>query len=626
MSRLERDHGIQSVEGMPADCVLDATPLQSEWSIDGIEPVEGTPTVLLYDPGDPSVASRALSDGADYCVAMSGDAWADAMHVATAIRSVCGYRSTRGADTTGEPTAETTPDSGDSQLLRRAVDELSDVFFVFGTEMQFYEWNDRLTEVTGYDDSEVAEMQPVDFIAPEDREAIAAAIARALEEGRVIQEALLLTKDGREIPYEFTGAAVTDDDGEVIGLCGIGRDITARREREQALREHAEQLASLDRINGVIRSVLRDLAAAETRTEIEEAVVTQLSAADPYRFAWLGSYEGGERVTPRVWAGEGSDYIVDRERIEFAERDVSAGSAIRSNEMQVIQHIADHEATTSWKELALESGFQSAAAIPLSYRDATVGVLCVYASRPAAFDENEQAVLLELGTTIAQAITAVERRRALLGDVVVELELAVTDDTFPIALSGAGASVTLVGAVPDDDGVRQFYRVEGVDLETTSEIAARFEVDLEFVRSDGVGYVVQTTDDVAIGAWLADRGGQITEGFAENGEGRLVVQFPPETDVRALLEAANESHDVKLLARRERPRAPDDGAQGIRLECLTDRQRAVVESAFHAGYFDSPRANNGADVAESLGIATPTFHEHLRAAERKLIAEALGEE
>jgi PAS domain S-box len=43
----------------------------------------------------------------------------------------------------------------------------------------------------------------------------------------------LRTKDGETIPFEWSGARLTDTDDETIGLVGIGRDISQRREREQ---------------------------------------------------------------------------------------------------------------------------------------------------------------------------------------------------------------------------------------------------------------------------------------------------------------------------------------------------------------------------------------------------------
>mgnify|MGYP000619212016 CR=1 FL=1 len=51
---------------------------------------------------------------------------------------------------------------------------------------------------------------------------------------------------------------------------------------------------------------------------------------------------------------------------------------------------------------------------------------------------------------------------------------------------------------------------------------------------------------------------------------------------------------------------------------LTDRQRATVEAAYYAGFFEWPRDATGEGVAEQLEIAPPTFHQHLRKAERKV--------
>jgi predicted DNA binding protein len=51
----------------------------------------------------------------------------------------------------------------------------------------------------------------------------------------------------------------------------------------------------------------------------------------------------------------------------------------------------------------------------------------------------------------------------------------------------------------------------------------------------------------------------------------------------------------------------------------------VLEAAFFAGYFEWPRDVSGEDLAESLGVSSPTFHQHLRNAQRKLLDAVLGE-
>lgn len=59
---------------------------------------------------------------------------------------------------------------------------------------------------------------------------------------------------------------------------------------------------------------------------------------------------------------------------------------------------------------------------------------------------------------------------------------------------------------------------------------------------------------------------------------------------------------------------------------LTSRQREVLVTAYHAGFFEWPRASDGEEVADSLGIAQPTFVEHLRRAEQSVLAAILGDE
>ncbi|PSQ22282.1 hypothetical protein BRD01_09880 [Halobacteriales archaeon QS_8_65_32] len=53
---------------------------------------------------------------------------------------------------------------------------------------------------------------------------------------------------------------------------------------------------------------------------------------------------------------------------------------------------------------------------------------------------------------------------------------------------------------------------------------------------------------------------------------------------------------------------------------LTDCQLTALETAHCAGLYGWPRASTIEEVAESLGVAGPTFSKHRRAAERKLLS------
>lgn len=523
------------------------------------------------------------------------------------------------------------------------LDAIPDVFYALDDDGQFLRWNDRLNEVTGYSDAELAAMDPLDLVAPEDREEIADAMAIVFGGGEAqTRESELHTNDGEGIPYEFNGSRLTDADGETIGLAGTARDVTERRRRERALRHQAERLETLDSINAVIRDVDRALVRASTREEIEAEVCERLASASPYRFAWIGE-NGASGVQARAWAGAEEGYLDERNDTENAASagdgddtdPVTARTAIRTGEMQVVQHIADDPGCEPWREAALDRGYQSAAAVPLTYRDTTYGVLCVYAPRPNAFDDTEREVLNELGATIAYAISAAERRRALMTDTVIEVELAIRDPSrFLLSLSAdLDCHLALEGLVPQADGsLVEFVTIRGASPTAIAERVAAANVEATLVSggedgdaedaAESVFRFVAPGHDASISAALADHGGVVTEATAENGKARIVAEFPADTDVRAVVDALEAKYpDTELLARRERERTDASGARlrSAFADALTDRQHEVLRTAYLGGYFEWPRDTTGEDLATSLGIAKPTFHEHLRAAERKLL-------
>lgn len=119
-------------------------------------------------------------------------------------------------------------------LTESIFDTLPDVFYAFDEHGDFFRWNDRFTQVTGYSDDEIAAMHPAEFFHPDEQAKIYDAIAEVFEaDTTVTVEARFATKDGEQIPYEFTGAKLTDDNGESLGLVGIGRDISERKQRQR---------------------------------------------------------------------------------------------------------------------------------------------------------------------------------------------------------------------------------------------------------------------------------------------------------------------------------------------------------------------------------------------------------
>ena len=130
-------------------------------------------------------------------------------------------------------------------FIKQSLDTLVDIFYYVDTDGNFQRWNTKLPELTGYSDEEIGSMNAVEFFEGKHREAIEHSIYEILETGSHVTEAKITTADGRQVPHEFRGVRMTNNDGEPTGIIGIARDITEQKERERQLKKKTEELEQL---------------------------------------------------------------------------------------------------------------------------------------------------------------------------------------------------------------------------------------------------------------------------------------------------------------------------------------------------------------------------------------------
>ncbi|PHQ38177.1 hypothetical protein DJ69_12995 [Halorubrum persicum] len=136
-------------------------------------------------------------------------------------------------------------------FINQALDTLDDTFYVVDTDGSLRRWNNSLRDVTGYSDAEIAEMHVAEFFSDDDAERVLDSIREVIETGRATVQAEFATADGSHLPYEFTGARLTDSDGQIAGLVGIGRDLSGRRAREREIERVRDLLEKTERIADV---------------------------------------------------------------------------------------------------------------------------------------------------------------------------------------------------------------------------------------------------------------------------------------------------------------------------------------------------------------------------------------
>ena len=121
------------------------------------------------------------------------------------------------------------------QFVEEALDALQDVFYVADADGDLVRWNQAVTDVTGYDDDELASMNVTALFAESDVPRVRAAIETVVDEGTDTIEATLVTKHDHTCPYEFRGRRL-DGGGDEPQVVGIGRDISQRKERKRQLK------------------------------------------------------------------------------------------------------------------------------------------------------------------------------------------------------------------------------------------------------------------------------------------------------------------------------------------------------------------------------------------------------
>jgi GAF domain-containing protein len=401
----------------------------------------------------------------------------------------------------------------------------------------------------------------------------------------------------------------------------------------QELVRQREQLDALNSLNEVVRDIASAVVEQSTRAEIERTVCERLAATDSYQFAWTGEVDtASQRVEPRAQAGvegylEGVTLSVDPddERSEGA-----TGRALRTGEVQVTNDIVADDRYDPWRESVEAYGFRSSAAVPIVHEGTTYGVLNVYTERESAFVGQERVVIAQIGEVVGHAIAATERKRALMSDELVELEFQ-TEDVFRAldAPTRTDERITLDHAVPVGDGEFLAYgTAEPAAMDTVRGLVStlpRWESVTERGDGDPVSFELRLTDPPVLSA-VASVGGYVESAVVEGGDLRLTVHLAPTVEARQVIDAVEAAYPgTEMLRRRQITREHDDPQPLPRqlLGDLTDRQQAALEAAYYAGFFEWPRETSGEEVAESLGVSPPTFHQHLRKAERKLFETLL---
>jgi PAS domain S-box-containing protein len=170
----------------------------------------------------------------------------------------------RGVDV-GQLKIEDGPGFPESKLLPAIVKSSDDAIVGGTTGGLITTWNPAAEKIYGYRAEEIIG-QPLTILCPAERtgeiEEALATIGRG--ERTVHRETVRRRKDGRTFPVSVTASPIHDDDGRLIGVSAITRDVTEQQQARAAaeFRRRSEELEQVNRsLEAFTYSIAHDLRA-----------------------------------------------------------------------------------------------------------------------------------------------------------------------------------------------------------------------------------------------------------------------------------------------------------------------------------------------------------------------------
>lgn len=506
------------------------------------------------------------------------------------------------------------PEDVDRAVKTRAIDEAPIGFALSDPSMDdnpLVYVNPAYERLTGYELEDVLGKNCRLLQGPDtDPDAVAEMRENIAAERPVTVEVKNYRQDGTPFWNEVTIAPVRNEAGDTTHYVGFQNDVTARKEAEFALEERTAELEYiLERVEGLIQDVTGAVASSRSRSDLEGAVCARIVDEEAYQGVWIGERNPATDVLEvRASAGvDQSDLTVDQEH--------PATTSLESETVVV-------DTIDGWTHVAF----------PLVYNGVEYGTLTVCSDTEREVGERERVILSALARAVASGINARETSRMLATDAVVAVELEVTDRSLaPVAFSAeTDARLEYRRSVhrTGDDTASLFTVTDASVAELTAATDDLEGVELDVLVERGDRLLVELVAAEDLVTWLSDRGVQVQSIEAAEGRARVTIEIPHSTNVRSVVESIQARYagtDVRSFSQHERGGETDEEFAAKLEERLTDRQFASLQRAYLGGYFEWPRPTTGEELAQSMDVSRPTFHEHLRAAEAKLCQAFFGE-
>jgi PAS domain S-box-containing protein len=260
-----------------------------------------------------------------------------------------------------------------------------------------------------------------EYINPQDRPMVVEKIRQGIENRSGFNIEFRIRTAGGDVRWiAARGNVVCDEHGQPLRTIGVNMDVTPLKEAQEALQranaeleqrvaERTEALRQTNRILRMISECNQALVHGSNEPELIRSICRTIHEIGGFRMVWAGWAENDRfrTVRPVAVVGFDADYF-QKARISWADNKFGrgpTGKAIRTGKICTAADFLSDPELAPWRKLALQRSFRSSIALPLLAEGRAFGALTIYATEPAAFDENQIRLLTDLADDLSFGIT-----------------------------------------------------------------------------------------------------------------------------------------------------------------------------------------------------------------------------
>lgn len=296
--------------------------------------------------------------------------------------------------------------------LRATFDAIPDLIWQKDLHGIYQACNPAMAQSVGLSQFEILGKSDHDLFDPVQAENLRAHDQQVIEsENPVAREHILVSADSqKKVLYEVLNTPMHDEQGVLVGLLAVARDVTERKAAQDKIRSLSQIYSALSQCNHAIVH-------CSTQDELFNQICQDSVQYGGMKMAWIGLLDvSSQRVQVAASFGQGSsDYLQDIV-ITVDPGDPQgngpSGRAIREGKAVWCQDVQNDDAMAPWRQKGARGGWGACAALPLFRSGAVVGAFNLYADEKNAFDQVTSRLLLEMATDISFALTNFDRDAA----------------------------------------------------------------------------------------------------------------------------------------------------------------------------------------------------------------------